>query len=79
MKTQAAHQENLHRFTVKVELAVQLFILLPIILNMIYRYSCLFICKIPLKHPLFNQFSNLLPSIHLYNRKQTKLFDFVII
>ena len=78
MKNQPITQATLHCFTYRVELLAQLFMLVSMILNKIH---CSVITtkntfSLP---PLFRRFPTFLPSIHLYNQKQTKLFAFVII
>ncbi len=75
MKIQSTSQAPLHFFTFKVELVVQLFI----VLFTLQRYLVLPVSKALLNLPFFASASMCLPSIYLYNQKQTKLCGFVIL
>lgn len=79
MKNQLTSQASLHSFTAKVELAAQLLMLVPVILNIVIRYRVHSVSSSILNRAPISRFPTFLPSIHLYNQKQTKLFAFVIV
>ena len=79
MKIQSTSQASLHFLTFKVALVVQLFIALPLVFFTLQRYLVLPVIKAILDLPFFASASLCLPSIYLYNQKQTKLCGFVIL
>ncbi|MFT5706144.1 MAG: hypothetical protein ACI9ES_000415 [Oceanospirillaceae bacterium] len=79
MKNQATSQVSLQCFTDKVELVVQLFMSLSVVVSAPKDYSMFSTSKASVDTSFLSIFSMCLPSIYLYNLQQSKLSCFVLI